>query len=325
MHHPDTASALHTPAFKDLRILVTGASGFIGAALKARLLAEGATVHAVSRSAWSSDVAGRLHWHQVDLADERAVAALFSRVRPDMVFHLASEVTGGRDVALVAPTLRGNLLGAVNLLTAATQAGCRRMVLAGSLEEPDEREPATAIPCSPYAAAKWAASSYARMFHALYQTPVALARLFMVYGPGQRDFRKLVPYVARTLLEGGIPQLSSGLRPVDWVYIDDVVEGLLRLALVPGIDGETVDLGSGHLVTLREVVDLLCGMVEPPGTPAFGALPDRPMEQVKAADIGKTVRLLGWQPAMPLRQGLRNTVDWVRQVPREAAPDDART
>ncbi|MCW5652254.1 NAD(P)-dependent oxidoreductase [Hydrogenophaga sp.] len=299
---------------KGSRVLLTGASGFIGGALKDRLLSDGVQVHAVSRSARTSDEPG-LHWHQADLADERAVQQLFADVRPDGVFHLASEVTGGRETGLVVPTLKGNLLGAVHILSAATEQGCRRVVLAGSLEEPDGSEAATAVPCSPYAAAKWAASGYARMFHALYQTPAVLARLFMVYGPGQHDFRKLVPYVSRALAQGVSPQLSSGHRPVDWVFVDDVVEGLVRMAQTPGIDGQTVDLGSGELHTIREVVTLLCELSAPCPAPAFGALPDRPLEQVKVADTDQTQRQLGWRPCTPLRQGLQRTVDWVRALP----------
>lgn len=292
-------------------VLVTGGSGFIGSMLCDRLRRQGAIVHAVSRQprpAREHDI----QWWQGDLADRETVQRLFASIRPERVFHLASAVTGGRDLKLVLPTFNANLLSTVNLLIAATEHGCRRVVVAGSLEEPDVQDHVV-TPASPYAAAKWAASAYARMFHALYQTPVALARIFMVYGPGQQDLLKLVPYVTLSLLRGESPKLSSGQRPVDWVYVEDIVNGLLAMGMASGIDGGTVDLGSGELVTTREVVERLGDIIDAGAVLEFGALPDRPFEQVRRADIEQTFRVLGWRPAIPLQQGLEQTVEWYRR------------
>ena len=123
----------------------------------------------------------------------------------------------------------------MNLLVAATRAGCRRVVLAGSMEEPDLA--AGEAPGSPYAAAKAAQSLYARFFRALYGAPVVTARIFMVYGPGQRDLSKVVPYAILRGLEGQPAELASGARPVDWIHVDDVARGLVALAEAPGIEG----------------------------------------------------------------------------------------
>jgi len=239
------------------------------------------------------------------------VSHAFSFARPDVVFHLASEVTGSRELDRVLPTLNGNLISAVNILVAGSQTRCDRIVMAGSLEEPEGRA-SEAVPASPYAAAKWAASAYARMFHALYQTPVALARLFMVFGPGQQDLRKIVPYVILSLLRDETPKLSSGTRPVDWIYVEDVVNGLLAMGLASGINGKTVDLGSGESTTVRNVVEMLCDIIQAPVGPVFGAIPDRPMEQVRIANIQDTNAELGWKPQIDLKEGLRRTVDWYR-------------
>ena len=164
------------------------------------------------------------------MADDTGVADLFAEIRPRVVLHLASHVAGSRDLSLVRPTLRDNLLSSVHLLEQAALHGCDRFVLVGSLEEATD----DSAPSSPYAAAKAAATSYGRMFHALYDLPVVIARVFMVYGPGPQDERKLVPYVVRSLLDGETPSFSSGVRPVDWVFVEDVAEGLVRLAGHPG-------------------------------------------------------------------------------------------
>ncbi len=293
------------------KILVTGGSGFIGSALCEYLYKAGAEVHSVSRCLRVSP-SGGITWWQLDLADSESVRALFSQLKPDIVFHLASEVVGSRDLDLVLPTFNGNLLSAVNVLVASSENDCHRIVMAGSLEEPDIQDGA-AIPSSPYAAAKWASSGYARMFHALYNTPVVLARLFMVYGPGQKDLKKLVPYVILSLLKKESPQIASGTRLVDWVYVDDVVRGLLHLGIASDVDGGTVDIGSGDMVTTRTIVEMLADIVDVGIQPQFGALSDRPMEQIKVANTARTYEQLGWKPEKSLRQGLEATALWYRE------------
>ncbi len=294
--------------FETQRVLVTGASGFIGKHLCARLIGEGAAVHAVSRRSEPSASAG-LNWWKCDVTDVDQVRSLFAETRPEVIYHLASFVSGSRDLEAVLPTFHSNLVSTVNLLALATELGCRRIVLAGSMEEPRPDEKA-AVPGSPYAAAKMAGSAYARMFHALYRTPVVIAKIFMVYGPGQGDLRKLVPYVTLSLLRGEAPKLSSGTRPVDWIYVDDVVEGLLASASAPGLEGETVELGSGSMATVREVVEMLVGLNGSRVQPVFGGIEDRPFEQVRTADIAATYAQMSWRPETGLEEGLRQTVEW---------------
>ena len=288
------------------RVLVTGASGFIGTRLTARLLEEGAEVHGISRSERAT--AG-MRWITMDMTKAQGLAAVVADVSPDVVFHLASQVTGSRDVEAVLPTLNDNLVGAVNLLFAASTAGCPRVILTGSLEEPAGEEPEP-DPVSPYAAAKFAASAYGRMFHRLYDLAVVNLRVFMVYGPGQRDERKLVPYVINSLLRNSPPRLSSGVREVDWVYVDDVVDAFLVAAVSDGAAGETLDVGSGALVSVRNLVEQIVRVMGPDVNPEFGALPDRTAERVRVADVGRTMQLTGWSPKTPLGEGLAKTIEW---------------
>jgi nucleoside-diphosphate-sugar epimerase len=212
----------------------------------------------------------------------------------------------------VVPTFHSLLASTINLLVAATEAGCQRIVLTGSLTEPLSGD-RPAIPQAPYAAAKWASSGYGRMFHSLYDTPVVIVRPFMVYGPGQA-VTKLIPSVTLALLRGERPKLSSGKRGADWVYISDVVEGFVTAATTPGIEGETIDLGSGTLVPMRSVVDRVATLVGGDLQPEFGALPDRPGENALAANTSVAKELLGWRARTSLDHGLRQTVDWYRSV-----------
>ena len=294
-----------------MKALVTGASGFIGRRLCRRLAAAGFEVHGLSRRARPENLAVA-SWRQGDLADIETARGALHELRPDWIFHLASCVTGERDLALVLPTFHGNLTTTVNLLAAATEVGCQRLVLAGSLEEPEasETEP---VPPSPYAAAKWAASGYARFFYANYDTPVVVARLFMVYGPGQEDLGKLVPYVTLSFLRGEAPRLTGGFRHVDWIYVDDAVAGLLAVARAPNLEGTAVDLGSGRLTTIRDVVKQLARATEASVEPLFAALPDRPQERVRVADAADSEARTGWRAQTELERGLELTVDWYRR------------
>jgi UDP-glucose 4-epimerase len=288
------------------RILVTGAAGFIGSALCRALVRSGHEVHGTSRAPREG---GEVCWWQVDLSEPDAITQILRKVRPSVVFHLASHVSGDRALATVLPTARDNLLATVNLLTAACEADGPRVVVAGSMEEVDPADP-TAAPGSPYAAAKTAAGTYARLFRALYGLPVASLRVFMVYGPGQRDTTKLIPYVTTALLRGEQPRLTSGRREIDWIYVDDVVAAFIAAARAPGVDGQSVDVGSGRLVTIRSLVDRLTHLVGARVEPLFGALDDRPLQVRRVADIGRTESLIGWRPTTPLDVGLQRTIRW---------------
>jgi len=295
--------------FSGRNVLVTGASGFIGTHLCQRLAAAGAEVHALSRSAHLNDASSSLTWWQGDVAEIDSVRMLFRKVQPATVYHLASHVMGAPDLQHVLPTFRANLQSSVNLLTAAAETGCGRLVMTGSLAEPEPSR-GEMFPVAPYAAAKWASSGYARMFHALYGVPVVLARVFMVYGPAQKDLSKLIPYSILSLLQGRSPAISSGERLVDWIYVDDVVEAYLALADSPGIEGRTVEIGSGKLISIREIVGRVAHLVGRGIEPTFGALPDRPMEPVRIAAVEQTREMIGWSPKTQLTQGLSRTIAW---------------
>ena len=300
-------------SYRGKRVLITGATGFIGKALALSLSQLGAQIFGVSRSMQTTD-SGDYSWACGDLSNLADTRRIFLTSRPHVVFHLASEVVGARGIDYIGSTLQSNLVSAVNILICATEQNCDRVVLAGSMEEPAEDEN-PAIPSSPYAAAKWSASGYARMFNALYGTPVVVAKIFMTYGPGQRDEQKLIPYVVRSLLDGKTPLVSAGQRPVDWIYLEDVVEGLSRCGNTKGIDGKHLDLGTGKNTTVREVVEKLGAIAAPHIAISFGAVPDRIYETVRTANTEGTFIALGWRASIDLETGLRRTVEWYKAFP----------
>lgn len=303
--HPQLADAL-----------VTGATGFLGSRLVDRLVGGGVTVTCTTRSTDAPAKDG-VRWRRCDLTQAAAVTELFAEARPSVVFHLASHVSGVREPGNVPPTLAGNLIAAVNVLLAALEVGSQRVVLAGSYEEP---EPGAA-PRSPYAAAKAGATAYARMFWSLYGLSTVVLRPAMIYGPGQPDTSKLIPYVARAFLAGEVPVLGSGRRPIDWVYVDDVVSAFEMAATTPGVDGKVIDIGSGELHRIADVVSVLRAVTGAPVDAEFGGLADRPSEQILAADTERAEQLLGWHATTSLEEGLRRTVESIRSnAPATAGP-----
>jgi len=106
--------------------------------------------------------------------------------------------------------------------------------------------------------------------------------------------------------------LGSGNQEIDWIYVDDVVEAFLRAAHSDDAEGQTIDVGSGKLVTAGSLVNDLVRLMGGEVQPIFGALPDRAMELVRVADVARTRRLIGWEPSTPLNIGLAKTAQWYR-------------
>jgi nucleoside-diphosphate-sugar epimerase len=135
----------------------------------------------------------------------------------------------------------------------------------------------------------------------------------MVYGPGQWDVAKLLPYVITTLLSGRSPAVSSGTREMDWVFVDDVIDGLLSVAQSAVADADMVDLGSGTLTSIRDIVQQVAQVIGADVPIQFGAVPDRPLERPRAARADRTRAATGWSAATPLDEGLKRTVRWYQE------------
>ena len=286
--------------WQNKRVLVTGASGFLGDHLLAALAGR-AEVIATSRSQRSDK---RARWFKVDLTDPAAVTDLFREVRPQFVFHLSSKANGYRDIALVREMFEAEVVSTLSILLACAAAPVERLLLPGSLEEPDGHD----APSSPFAAAKASSTQYARMFHLLYETPVVHTRVFMCYGKGQPDW-KIIPYTASCLRRGEAPKVTSPDRQVDWIYAPDAVQGLLAACSAPDLEGGSVDIGSGRFHTIREVVELLRAIVNPSLRLDFSSAAPRAHEQVKKADTARTEQITGWRAQTALSEGLRLTVE----------------
>jgi UDP-glucose 4-epimerase len=234
-----------------------------------------------------------------------------ARLKPDIIFQLASASLGGQDPQLVLPAFENDLRTTVNALVAAQECGVGRVIITRSLDEPLQGEGTTAPP-SPYGAAKAASGLYGRMFHELYGLPVVMLRPFMTYGPGQK-VHKVIPYTILSMLRGVSPRLSSGERGVDWVYVHDVISAFVAAATRPEAVGKEIDLGTGTLVSVRDVVEEIGRLIPGAPQPSFASRSDRVNEVVRLADLKTAETSLGWRPTTLLREGLAQTIDWYRK------------
>jgi len=252
------------------------------------------------RDVASSD---RLSYLRADLTDIDQVRRVLGQLRPDCVFHLSSLADGRPDLALVVPILQAEVVAAVNVLTVAAEQRIARVVLPASLEEVE----ADGTPHSPYAAAKTTTALYARMFSSLYGLSVVSARVFMAYGPGQPSW-KLIPSVVLALLRGDAPVVHSPERLVDWIYVSDVIDGLLRVGAAEGVQGQVIDLGSGELVTIRTVVETIERLLGCDGRTRYATACTR-NEPVAKANLSAAKDRLHWAPRVPLQDGLALTIE----------------
>jgi len=298
-------------SFTSKRILVTGASGYLGYAIARRLIGAGASVVGLTRRSRPVDAAG-LEWRIGDVTDADFLERAFAECRPQIVFHLAGVTNAARRLDRVEPSFTANALGTMLALEASARHSIERFVYCASMEEP--RIESCSVPTSPYGASKFVGTLYTKMFCQVFSLPTTVVRPFFVYGPGRQPHDKLVPYVVRAYLRGETPKLGSPNRGMDWVFIDDVVDAFLRAACLPAAIGRDIDVGNGTLTTVADFVAMVRSQLG--GRPAeFDSDQSRQREASPIADVEATSALLEWSPTVSLADGIRRTLAWYRQQP----------
>ena len=304
-----------------MRVAITGGTGFIGANLARRALADGHEVHLLLREAhdpWRIEQLGRdVRRHTVDLSDAQAVANVLRAARAEWVFHLAaygaypSQTDPGQAV-------RTNVLGTIRLLEAAREAGAAAFVSAGSSSEygfkdhaPSEEE--RPDPNSLYAVTKVAAAAYSAWVSRRDAARAVTLRLYSAYGPWEEPTR-FVPQLVLAGLEGRLPALVDPRVARDFIHVDDVCEAFVRAATAPDLPpGAIYNIGTGSQTSIGDAVALARELMGVAAEPAWGSMPDRTWDtSVWVADPRRAARELGWTAKVPFRDGLARTIDWFR-------------
>lgn len=307
--------------------LVTGATGFIGSHLTERLVREGARVRAFvhynSRGdrGWldrlPESVAGEIDFFAGDLKDPQATRRAVQG--NELVFHLGALIAIPYSYVNPMDFVQTNVLGTAHVLEACRDLGIDRLVHTSTSEvygtaqhtPIDERHPL--VGQSPYAASKIAADQLAESYRRSFAVPVTTARPFNVYGPRQ-SARAVVPAIAVQCLAGGPVRLGS-LRPTrDLTFVEDTVDGFVRLATAPGAVGEVVNLGSGREISIGALAETIAKLVDvrvPILEDADRVRPaDSEVRQLRAG-VDKARGLLGWQARVELEEGLLRTIRWL--------------
>ncbi|MGE5548215.1 MAG: NAD-dependent epimerase/dehydratase family protein [Solirubrobacterales bacterium] len=293
------------------RVLVTGATGFVGRHAIAPLLAKGYEVHALSRRPGAEP---GVTWHQGDVLDPAFVARVAAEVRASHCLHLAWEVGPGY---WTAPGNMDWVAATLSLLRAFHQAGGRRFVGAGSCAEYDwshdhERfaEDVARAPATFYGVAKDATRRMIEAYARETGLSWAWGVMFLSFGPFERPER-LVPSVIRALLAGERARTTAGTQPRD--FMDSRDQGSAFAALVDGTVEGVVNVASGEPTAVAEVVGLLGELTGRPDLLDIGALPTRPGEpQRLVADVRRLRDEVGFTSRHTLRDGLADAIEWWR-------------
>jgi nucleoside-diphosphate-sugar epimerase len=307
-----------------VRALVTGAAGFIGSRLSARLAADGHEVMGMDDLSEGSldnlEDASSVAFVQVDLRDTEGVARAAEGC--DVIFHQGAKRSVPRSLVEPLITTEVNVTGTLNVLLAARSAGARVVWASSSAVYGDQdsfplHERMLPRPKSPYAASKLAGEAYARAFFSSLGVPTISLRYFNVYGPRQdpaSEYAAAIPRFITACLSGTRPVVhGDGEQTRDFTFVEDVVEANLRAAAAPdSAFGEAFNIGGGARPTsINEVLATIAQLT--------GAHPDPIREPARAgdirttaADMTRTQRVLGYAPSVDIREGLRRTVDWYR-------------
>ncbi len=288
----------------------------------ARLLAEGTPVRVLDdlSTGRRENLDPGAELCEGDLCDEELVRKAVSGT--EIVFHQAALTSVGRSVEHPLATDRTNSHGTLTLLTAARDAGVRRVVCAssssvyGGAAPLPNREDAPVRPRSPYAVSKLAAEHYCRVFSQLYGLETVALRYFNVYGPGQSPasaYAAAVPLFVRALQHGQAPVVhGDGTQSRDFTFVDDVVEANLAAAAAPaGASGRVFNIACGKAHSLRELLEVLGQLMAVTPAPVF--LAPRPGDILHSlADVDAARDVLGFQTQVGFAEGLGRTVDWSR-------------
>ncbi len=313
-----------------MKLLVTGAAGFIGSHLVARLVEGGHEVVGVDnfdpfysparkrRNLEGLASAGAFRLVEADIRDQDAMADAARGV--DVVVHLAARA--GVRPSIQEPVLYSqvNLDGTVSVLEAARRAGVRRFVFGSSSSVygnnptvPFSETDAVERPISPYAATKRAGELLCHTYHHLYGLSVACLRFFTVYGPRQRPDLAIHSFTRRMAAGEPITLFGDGSSRRDYTYVDDIVQGVEgAIRFTGGREAfEVFNLGESRTTTLLRLVELIS---EALGVrPEVEWLPPQPGDVERTfADVSKACALLGYAPSVAVEEGIPRFVEWFR-------------
>jgi nucleoside-diphosphate-sugar epimerase len=300
------------------RILITGASGFVGANLARYLLAYHADVYVFIRAnsnLWRlEEILSQLKVYKVDITNRTELQVAIRKIQPHIIYHLAARrsSTSARDRLA---TLDGNIIGTFNLLETTALLNYHRLIHVGSsleygpkpkpLKESDTLEPNTF-----FGVTKASSTLLCQQFARDYDKPIVVLRLFSVYGYWEGPDRLIPTTIVKLFRKEVLPLTAPGYRR-DLIFIEDIIHALICAGKRENSAGEIINVGSGKQWANEEVVEIIQQVSGKKINVLVGGYPARQSDTNHwVADNEKARKLLGWEPRHDLRAGLSKTIKW---------------
>lgn len=301
--------------WKNKKVLITGASGFVGSNLLNRLVKEGARVYGTTKTG------GRKNLYAVDVLNFKAVDKIFKTKKIEICFHLAAESlveSGQRNPYM---TFKTNIDGTLNILESARKNNVDRLIVASTAHVYGDNTPPfveafTPKPSRPYETSKACTDLIAQSYADTFSLPVLIPRFVNIYGPGDLNFNRLIPKTIETILKGNQPEMWGGKASRDFLYIDDAVDAYLKLARLPKklIEKNRIyNFGTGKVISVEDLVKMIL-------TISGSKLRIKKIKDERENEIdlqfvssARAKRVINWKPKYNLKKGLGKTLAWYQE------------
>jgi nucleoside-diphosphate-sugar epimerase len=303
------------------KILITGASGFIGSHLAKKCLKEGHSVNVFLRGnsdLWRiEDVIKDLNVYNLSLYEEGKIREAIKEIKPEIVFHFASAIASSFKTSM-GDDISSNIIGTWNLLSSLYSQDYELFINAGSsseygLKTQPMKEEDLLEPNSVHSFSKVAQTLMCKTYLNIQKKPIVTLRLFSVYGPYERQNR-LIPMVVKNCIEEKKINLSSPKVARDFIYVDDVVDLCLDFNRFFGLEGEIINIGTGVQSTIEQVVNMVFDITGKKVECIWDKDKRLWDTETWVADCSKAKRLLDWEYKINLREGLEKTINWMKNV-----------
>ena len=304
--------------YQNKRVLITGASGFIGRHLLHQLRTYGSHISTISRN--YCDFPQEIEQFAIDIKDTHAISKCIHNCQPEYIFHLAAYKERNENIPAFYTAIETNIIGSLNIFSAAKEvSSVQSIVTIGTAEEygnniPPFDERFRESPVTPYSFSKVCVSHMGELFSHLYNLPVIIVRPTLAYGPGQGT-DMFLPSLITSLLENKPFDMTSGEQTRDFVYVADLVEALILASGNTNAQGKIINIGSRVPIKLADIAEKIEKMIGKKDLVKLGKKPYRINEVMEYyVDLKKAEDILGWKAKTSIEEGLKETITYYRGV-----------